>query len=147
MKAVTLNFSQMLRQMKNDPMLLVLTFVPALVGLLFRFGIPFAEMQLTSYFALEYVISPYYGLLDLFLVIMTPTMFNFVVAMVVLEEGDERIISYLAVTPLGKKGYLFSRFGITGILSLVLSISVFALFHLVHINIGMLMGLAIISAV
>lgn len=146
MKATVLSFFQMLRQMKNNPMLLVIAFAPVLVGLLFRFGVPFAEMQLTNYLAQEYIISPYYGLLDLFLVMLTPSMFNFVVAMVVLEEADERLISYLAVTPLGETGYIFSRFGLTGIISLFFSILVFVLFHLAAMNISMLIGLAIISA-
>jgi len=147
MKTATLSFTQMLRQMKNDPMLLIITLTPVLVGLLFRFGIPFVEMQLINYLSLEHVISPYYGLLDLFLIMLTPSMFGFVVAMVVLEEADERLISYLAVTPLGKAGYLFSRFGLTGIISLVFSLLIFALFHLVPMNIGLLIGLAISSAI
>jgi len=143
MKTSTLSFTQM----KNDPMLLIIAFTPVLVGLLFRFGIPFVEMQLINYLSLEHVISPYYGLLDLFLIMLTSSMFSFVVAMVVLEEADERLISYLAVTPLGKAGYLFSRFGLTGIISLVFSLLVFALFHLAPMNIGLLIGLAISSAI
>ena len=146
MKPAALNFSQMLRQMKHDPMLLIIVFVPIIVGALFRFGFPFAEMQLTSYLATEHIISPYYSLLDLILVIFTPAMFNFVVAMVVLEEADERLISYLAVTPLGKAGYLISRFGFTGIISLAISILIFSIFHLTDITIPMLLGIIIISA-
>lgn len=145
MRAILLSFFQMLRQMRKDPMLLVFAFVPILVGLLFRFGIPFAEIQLVNYLAVEHIISPYYGLLDLFLVMLTPSMYSFVVAMVVLEEADERLISYLAVTPLGKKGYLLSRFGITGIISLFTSVTVFMLFNLVHMNVAMLIGLAVAS--
>lgn len=147
MKAILLSYSQMLRQMKKDPMLLVIAFVPVLVGLLFRFGIPLVEMQLINYLAIEHIISPYYGLLDLFLVMLTPSMYNFVIAMVVLEEADERLISYLAVTPLGKTGYLLSRFGLTGIISMVMSVIVFALFHHVSMNTAMLIGLAIVSTV
>jgi len=147
MRAITLSFSQMLRQMKRDPMLLAVLFTPVLIGLLFRLGIPFAEKQLTDYLTLDYVISPYYRLLDLLLIIFTPTMFNLVTAMVVLEEADERLISYLAITPLGKTGYLFSRFGFTGIISLAISILLFAFFHIADIAVSMLLGLAIISAV
>lgn len=146
MKSVALSFSQMLRQMKNDPMLLVIAFVPVLIGLLFRIGIPLAEAQLTNYLALDYVIAPYYGLLDLLLILFTSTMFNLVVAMVVLEEADEGLISYLAITPLGKTGYLLSRFGLTGIISLAISLLLFTLFHLNGINIFMLFGLAIVGA-
>lgn len=145
MKRAALSFAQMLRQMKKDPMLCIIAFAPILVGLLFRVGIPFVEMQLANYLVLPHVLSPYYGLLDLFLVMLTPSMFGFVVAMVVLEEADDRLISYLAVTPLGKAGYLFSRFGLTGILSLVFSFVVFALFHLAAMNIWVLVGLIAVS--
>ncbi len=147
MKAVRLNFTQMLRQMKHDPMLLAITFTPFLIGILLRFGIPFAEAQLTNYMEMECVISPYYELLDLLLILFTTTMFNLVAVMVVLEEADEHLISYLSVTPLGKTGYLFSRFGLTGIISLVISILVFAMFHLTNINVIMLLGVVVTSAV
>jgi fluoroquinolone transport system permease protein len=132
--------------MKSDPMLLLIAFAPVLVGFLFWFGVPFVEVRLINYLALEEVISPYYGLLDLFLVMLTPSMFSFVVAMIVLEEADDQLISYLAVTPLGKTGYLFSRFGLTGILSLIFSFLVFALFHLTAMNSWVLVGVGVASA-
>ncbi|MCP1110748.1 fluoroquinolone transport system permease protein [Lachnospiraceae bacterium PF1-21] len=147
MKAMLLSFFQMFRQMKKDAMLLAIAFVPVLVGALFRFGIPFAETQLINYLEVEQIISPYYGLLDLFLVMLTPSMYSFIVAMVVLEEADERLISYLAVTPLGKKGYLLSRFGMTGIISLFMSVVVVTFFHLASMNAAMLIVLVIVSTV
>lgn len=147
MKAIYISFSQMLRQLQRDIMLLVITITPFLSGVIFRFGIPMAERLLTGYFGKEAILTSYYELFDLFLIILTPYMLNFVVAMVILEETDDHMTVYLAVTPLGKVGYLFSRLGVTGIISFPISIIVYLLFHISHIEILMLTGIALAGAV
>lgn len=147
MKAICISFSQMLQQMKHDIMLLSISFVPFIIGAIFRFLVPVAERLLTDYFSRETILVPYYGLFDLFLIIITPSMFNYVVAMVILEETDDHLTAYLAVTPLGKAGYLFSRLGITGLISFPISIIVSLLFSLSHIDILMLTGIALAGTV
>jgi len=147
MKAMTISFSQMCRQMKQDNILLIMAFVPFIIGIIFRFIIPVVEDLLTDYFGSVAILTPYYELFDLFLIIVTPAMLNFVVAMVMLEEADDHLIAYLAVTPLGKAGYLFSRLGITGLISFFISILVAALFQLSGINFLMMTGLALAGSI
>jgi len=147
MKVIYINFLQMIRQMKEDIMLLVIAFVPVLAGVVFRFIIPAAEHLLTAYYSKEVIVAPYYDLLDLFLIILTPSMFNYVAAMVILEEADDHMIAYLALTPLGKGGYLLSRLGITGIISFLVSILVALLFHNSNIGVLMLAGIALAGTI
>lgn len=129
MKTASRCFFHMVAQMRRDPMLLTVAAIPLLAGFAFRFGIPFAEIQLLSFFSRE-VLPPYYPLFDLLLLLFVPAMLNYVAAMIVLEERDAGLVSYLTVTPLGKKGYLLSRFGLTGLLSLLYSTALYGLFHL-----------------
>lgn len=112
MKAIRLSFIQMAVTMRRDAMLFAVCLTPLLAGFLFRFAVPFFETVLTDYFHLPAVISPYYGLIDLFFAMLSPTMFCFVSAMVALEEADEKTAAYLFITPLGKAGYLSARFGV-----------------------------------
>ena len=142
MKAISISFMMMLRQMKNDAMLIMLAVCPLLIGLSFRFIIPLSESLLTEYFGTGEVIKPYYALFDIFLIIITPSMFNYACAMVMLEEYDDHITAYLAVTPLGKKGYLFSRLGFTALIAFAVSIIVGFAFHLSRTNIFTLIGVA-----
>ena len=146
MKSIYINFFQMFQQMKQDKMLIAISFVPFLTGLVFRFVIPLVENLLTNYFDVYEILQPYYPLFDLFLVIITPAMFNYVVAMVMLEEIDERITTYLAITPLGKTGYLFSRLGFSGMMSFVVNIAVVMIFRLAQIDMLILVCVALVGA-
>lgn len=147
MNAIYISFLQMIRQLKQDAMLIIIALVPLLAGTFFRFAIPFIEKLITGYFGADAILAPYYELVDLFLIILTPSMFNYVVAMVILEETDDHMVSYLAVTPLGKTGYLLSRLGVIGLISFPASIFVSALFRLSNVNILMLTGIALAGTV
>ncbi len=147
MKAIYICFSQVLRQLKHDAMLIIIAFVPLLAGIFFRFIIPVIEELITSYLGINEVLAPYYRLFDLFLIILTPSMLNYVVAMVMLEEADDHLISYLAVTPLGKTGYLLSRLGAIGLISFPASIFVSAFFHLSQANMPIFTGIALAGTI
>lgn len=132
------SFVQMLRQIRGDPMLLTVALIPLLAGLAFRFGIPAAETQLARFLSREAVLLSYYPLFDLLLLLFVPAMLNYVAAMIVLEERDAGLVSGLVVTPLGKRGYLLSRFGFTGLVSLLYSAALYTLFHLAPLSPQML---------
>ena len=109
MKVMFLSFKMLLRQVARDGMLLAACIGPLLAACFFRFLIPALEQFLCAYFHMPQIIAPYYLLIDLFLSMITPYMFCFASAMVLLTEFDEHIAGYLAVTPIGKAGYLLSR--------------------------------------
>jgi fluoroquinolone transport system permease protein len=130
MKAIRTNFRQLILFLKNDNMMFAACFTPLLCALLFRFGVPVLERLVTSHFNVPYIITPYYGLFDLFLSVLSPTMFCYVAAMMILEEKDDRIIEYLFVTPLGKQGYLVSRLGVPEGISIAVTIILLLFFNL-----------------
>lgn len=142
MKAMAFSFLLMLRKMKSDAMLIMLTVCPFFMGLLFRFGIPIIEHVLTDYFGFSEILTPYYPLFDTFLVIVTPSMFYYAAAMVMLEESDDRVAAYLSVTPLGKTGYLFSRLGFTGLIAFLISIAAVLVFHLAQTDVILFLNAA-----
>ncbi|MDP4153549.1 MAG: hypothetical protein Q8865_08965 [Bacillota bacterium] len=122
MKPQIHSFRMFLRQIWNDEMLAAVFIAPLLVACLIRFGVPSLESLLCSYFHQRAVLSEYYLLFDLFLSILTPYMFCFASAMVMLTEYDENMTNYMAVTPIGRKGYLISRLVFPSVISLFVSL-------------------------
>jgi fluoroquinolone transport system permease protein len=111
-------------------MLLVVCIAPILAACFFRFGIPFIESILCEYFNKTAILSNYYLLFDLLLIILTPFMFCFASSMVMLTEYDENMVNYMAITPVGKSGYLISRLVFPAIISFFVSIIIVLCFSL-----------------
>ena len=123
-------FKQFMVGLWNEVILCVSLLAPILTGLVIYFGVPYIEKLLCAYFKSSFIIKPYYPLLQLILICMPILMLVFINVMVVLEEMDNGTAKYLCVTPLGKKGYIMTRFFITSVLSMVYSFAVNFLFPL-----------------
>lgn len=134
MRAIRSGFFQMLGMLRRDMMLFVSCLTPALAGLFFRFAIPFLEAVLTDCFHLRAILSPYYQLIDLLFAMLSPTMFCFASAMIALEERDEKTAVYLFITPLGKTGYLVSRFGIPSVIAFLATLILLPVFKLTALS-------------
>lgn len=120
----------MLRFVRKDMMLLAAGLSPFLMGAAMRLGIPIIESKLILVTGLTSVLTPYYSLFDIFYAAITPVMFCFVAAMVMLEEHDDHIDRYLFVTELGKSGYFVSRLVIPGIASFIVTVALLPFFML-----------------
>ena len=95
---------------------------PIFAGIAIYFGVPVAEKLLIQETGLRAVLTPYYGLFDIFFASLTPVMFCFIASMVVLEENDEHIDFYLFITGLGKKGYFVSRMVLPALLAFLITV-------------------------
>jgi len=135
-KILMISFFQFLNQLFKDAMLILVCVAPILCGIFFLYGIPFLQSLLTEHLSMPDMLPPYYLLFDLFLGAMTPLLFCFAAAYVILGEIDDGISKYLAVTPIGKKGYLISRLGIPAIIAFVVSIFELRIFNLTVISFG-----------
>lgn len=146
MKSIISGFLQMLHCVKHDGILVMSCIAPVLCGILFKFGIPEAEKLLTGYFKSTEILFPYFALFDLFLSLITPMMFNFAAAMVILEEIDVHISGYLAVTPLGRRGYLIARLGIPSVFSFLFTMAISDVFSLISVRLETLLVTAIVAS-
>jgi fluoroquinolone transport system permease protein len=115
-------------------MLYAILAAPILAGFFFRFGIPQVEILLCDYFDRSAILSEYYLLFDLLLATLTPFMFCFASAMVMLTEMDENVVRYIAVTPVGKRGYLLSRLLLPAGISILVSIVILRFFSLTDLS-------------
>ncbi len=145
--AVYKSFRRFIAGVWDDYMLVACTLAPIFMGVAFKFGITYLEQFLCDYFELTAILSPYYGIFDLLLAIMTPVMFAFSGVMTMLEELDNGTARYLMVTPLGKKGYIASRIGIISILAVFYDIVMLLVFGISGMNILMQISISVLSAI
>lgn len=147
MKPLFRSFGMFIRQISRDSMLYAVCIAPLLAALFFRFGIPQIEALLCGYFNLPSILAGYYLLFDLFTAILTPFLFCFASSMVILTESDENISGYLAVTPVGKKGYLFSRFGFPAVISFFASMVLLSLLSLTAWAFSLMLAICFLASI
>lgn len=147
MKGIFRAFVQLLRVIWQDRMLVACLFAPVLIGAFFRFGIPAVEQLLREYLKMPQVLSPYYLLFDLMLLVMTPLMLSFAGVMVMLEELDNGTAKYLMVTPLAKGGYLASRIALPTAVSVPYGFAALTIFGLSKMDVALSLGCAVFAAV
>jgi fluoroquinolone transport system permease protein len=118
------------KQLFSDGMLIMMVVAPVLAGMFFKFLVPVFENLLTGYFSTDRILADYYVLIDLFVVALTPYMFCFAASMTMLDEYDQNVTQHLIVTPLMKRGYLFSRLIMITSLATIYSIGIILLLSL-----------------
>lgn len=146
MKAVRLAFLQMLSFLRRDMMLAAACIAPVLIGFLFRFGLPALEKVLVGYFHMTEFLAPYYEIFDIFFSMLSPFLFCYVAAMIILEERDEKIAKYLFVTPLRKNGYLIARIGLPCAAAFAVTVCLLPPFKLTALGAGTVVYLSLAGA-
>lgn len=134
MRAIRLSFLHMLKFIRHDMMLFAALTAPVLAGMAIKFIVPFIEKSLIQFTGMNAVISPYYGLFDIFFASISPAMFCFISAMVMLEEHDDYIDHYLFITGLGRNGYIASRIVIPALLAFVITAALLPVFGLTGLS-------------
>lgn len=147
MKPLIQSFKMFIRQIWSDDMLIAVCIAPLLTACFFRFGIPYLEQLLCRSFHQSTVLAGYYLLFDIFLSLITPYMFCFVSAMVMMTEYDENMTNYMAVTPVGKKGYLISRLGFAAVFSFFVSVLLMLWFTLTKWSFFMILAACLLTCV
>lgn len=98
------------KQMYRDPMLTLIFIAPCLLLLFTRYGIPYLNLILLRHF--DWELTDFYPLIISFTILLISLMNGVITGFMMLDERDESIISYYAVTPLTKKGYFKYRMAI-----------------------------------
>lgn len=101
----------------RDPMLRLFIFMPLFIPLLFRILVQNGSRLLREYTGFE--LSPYYLLIVSIVILMAPLILGTAIGFVLLDERDENILSFIAVTPLGKRGQLAYKLSIAVLISFI----------------------------
>ena len=133
-----------LKQISKDGMLLVLLPAPILVGLLFKFAVPYANGMLEA--RVSFSLLPWYGLIDGMLVCLTPMFAAVVSAFLLLEERDEGISSFYQITPASGYSYLVARIGIPMIWAFAITILAMGIFRISGLSVITVLSSSFLSA-
>lgn len=106
-----------------DPVLMAGIFGPLALLFMTRFGFPTADTWIEGRYSFD--IEQYSDFAVTFLVSSIPLLTGMLTGLLMLDERDENVISYYAVTPLMRKGYLIYRFGLPTMLCLLFSMLYF----------------------
>lgn len=143
MSAVSKLFWMGFRQIVRDGMLLILLPAPFLMGAALRLLLPFANTLTMREIGLSLV--PWYPLSDAIVITMMPIMTAMISAFLMLDERDEGIGAYYAITPAGGTSYLAARIGLPMAWSLISSVIVLHLFALNQIGVSVFLPLVFIA--
>jgi fluoroquinolone transport system permease protein len=105
-KMITLSLGD-LKNIRRDGILILSLLGPVLLAPVLRFGLgPFTGF-LQDLVGLD--LSLHYPFIMSFLALLTPMMLGILAGFIILDERDENILTYYAITPLTKTGYLLYR--------------------------------------
>lgn len=109
-----------MRQVTRDPMLAFYLLAPLLLLVMLRFGVPAGAMLLKERTGFD--LAAHYDLILSIALFLTPLILGVMTGFLMLDERDEKLIDYYAVTPLSKRGYLRHRLFLPVLLSVVYSV-------------------------
>ena len=127
MRQIIKLFTIGLKQITKDGMLFVLLFIPFVVGLVFKFIVPFANVIIIE--TLSFSLVPWYGLIDGMLIFLTPMFTAVVCAFLFLEERDEGIGAFYQISPVAGYSYLAARIVIPIVWAFLITIVSLLLFN------------------
>jgi len=121
------------KNISRDRMFLFILVSPFLMGLGFKLLIPFLEKILWEY--LSFSLFPHYTFIMAFVLMLIPLIQGMMIGFMILEDRDQHLLSYFAVTPLSRLHYLGRRLVSSVFISLVFSVFIIYFLNLVEVKI------------
>ncbi len=109
-----------LRNIVRDPMQTMTAVAPLIIIVVIRIFLSVAREQVIQFF--DYDIISDYPMIISFFSLLIPMMVGLVIGFIILDERDESMINYYAVTPLTKKGYLVFRMTVPIVFTFLVSV-------------------------
>ncbi len=128
----------------RDGLLIASLLGPLFLALFIRLAFPWlADL---SYDHLQLDLALHYPFALSFLIMFTPMMVGTMTGLILLDERDEHMLNYYAVTPLGQTGYLLYRLFIPAFSSFIFSFLVLPLASLIELNYMAIFPVAVLAA-
>ena len=137
-------FKSDIKNIYRESLLVLIPFIAVIMLVAVRLITPPISNLLMERFSFD--LSPYYPLITVFMLLMTPLFFGMIFGFLLLDERDEHIIEFLSVTPLSKSGYLVYRIATPFITSFLVAVFAPYICGLTNDSIFFIIPLAFISA-
>ncbi|QGH35009.1 ABC transporter permease [Gracilibacillus salitolerans] len=96
-----------MKNIQREPLLLFSLFGIFLLIAVIRFALPELHNTLLSY--TSFPLQPHFRIIVSLALLMAPFMIGILYGFIILDERDEGVLLFYAVTPVTKTGYLFAR--------------------------------------
>jgi fluoroquinolone transport system permease protein len=126
----------------RDPLLLLVLVVPLLLAGVVRVGFPWAATLVSPGIAIE----PYAPFVVGYMLVLTPLLVGGAVGFMLLDEREEQVLAAIAVTPLGKRGWLAYRLALPVIATALMGAATVYLTGLEPPPIARLLGIVALAA-
>jgi fluoroquinolone transport system permease protein len=133
-----------IKQIKRDPVLIACMAAPIVLILFLRFVLPWINSWLLQLFSLN--LESYRELILSFFSLLIPGLSGILAGFVMLDERDEQLIAYYAVTPLSKRGYILYRLAIPSLISFLFSLLFLLMLNNHTIQLSGIMAISIMLA-
>ena len=134
-----------LKQVFRDPIMSILMLAPLLIIIIFKLLIVFLFPFIATKFNFD--ISLYNQYLMAGILIMISGMLGIVIGFMMLDDKDGNIAQLMAVTPLGRSGYLFNRLSFSSVLCFFYSILAIYVLNIIDIPFYSILILSLLSGV
>ncbi len=125
-----------IKNITRDSMLLGAMLAPIALALFVKLSISYFSEVFNEIF--PFSIEHYYTFIMSFVILLSPFMLGIMAGLMILEEMDDNILSYIAVTPVSKSGYLLYRLIVPMLISTILTIFIIVFTGLVDFTISIL---------
>jgi fluoroquinolone transport system permease protein len=109
-----------LRIIRRDLTFLMSLLAPFIIAVIAKIGLPLLAALLENKFSFD--LTGYYDLILSFIITLIPFILGLLSGLLLLDEKDENILSYIAVTPISMDGYYMYKIISTVVLSAVCSL-------------------------
>ena len=133
-----------LKRISRDPILAVFIAVPVLLSTLLAFGLAPARDFLLR--ATGFDLAPHYTFSAAILLQMLPLVLGMFTGFIILDDRDENVLQYMAVTPLSRGGYLVYRLALPVMAGLIITLPMLALSDLLAAPIAALAPITLLAA-
>jgi len=134
-----------LKQVFRDPVMSILMLAPLLIVVVFKLLIIFLFPFIATKFNFEF--SLYYQYLMAGILILISGMLGIVIGFMMLDDKDGNIAELMAVTPLGRSGYLVNRLSFSSILCFIYSIIAIYALNVIDVPFYTILLLSLLSAI
>lgn len=121
-----------LKNISRDPMLSIVLISPLLLALVLKAVLPVAAAA--AWAKLSFDLTVHYPFIISMTFPFVPMLVGMLAGLMILEDLDENILAYFAVTPVSKAGYLAYRLTAPVFLSFILSVVMVWIIGLVPVN-------------
>lgn len=132
LKKVLLLLQGDIRSTIREPVLIMSVIAPLIITAVLRYILPLLNRMVDNFSG--FLISDHYYFIVSFFISLTPMLIGNLIGFIILDDKDQDLLTYYAVTPLGRTSYLLYRLFVPVLVSFLFSFIVLYFSGLIEVD-------------